>query len=261
MRDNQSLEVLLSILKLHKKDLKKMNITTPCTVINQCNKQNYEKYLNYDIYNYNELGTAKSRNRGLQHIKKDIIALCDDDVIYKEDFEKIIIQEFEKHPESDIITFNLDSPYRKTKMNKKNKRLHIYNILKYSSSRIVFRKSSILNKYIKFNELFGPGAIYTSGEDTLFLVDSLKSGLKIYASTKNIGTVNHIHSSWFKGYNDKYFFDKGALFTAISHTFRHFLFVQYLLRNREVLTNISFIKAYHLMKLGSYDYLNRVKRK
>ena len=38
------LEVLLSVMNLNKKDLDKMNITSKCTVINQCKTNKQEKY-------------------------------------------------------------------------------------------------------------------------------------------------------------------------------------------------------------------------
>lgn len=247
------LEVLLSVMNLKVHDLDKMNITTKCTVINQCGKEGYKKYDNFDIYSYNEVGLANSRNRGLEHVSEDIIILCDDDVIYYEDYEKRIINEFKKNKDADIIIFNIESPNRKIKMNKENKRLHFYNVLRYSSQRIAFKKKSI--EGITFNNLFGAGAKYTSGEDTLFLVSSLKKGLKIYSSKKYIGIVNHTTSTWFKGYNEKFFFDKGALFTAINPRIRHFLMWQYLLRHSEVRKDIKFFKALGIMKNGSKDYL------
>ena len=55
--------------------------------------------------------------------------------------------------------------------------------------------------------------------------------------------------------NEKYFFDKGALFCAISKSLRHLLFLQYLIRHKEVLTNIKFIHAYKLMINGANSYL------
>ena len=37
------LEVLLSVMNLDKKDLDKQNITSKCTVINQCDNESFEK--------------------------------------------------------------------------------------------------------------------------------------------------------------------------------------------------------------------------
>ena len=88
------LEVMLSVMNLNKEDLDKMNITSKCTVINQCEKGGFEQYKNFYIYSYNEIGLSRSRNRGLENATEDIILICDDDVIYDENYEKNVIQEF-----------------------------------------------------------------------------------------------------------------------------------------------------------------------
>ena len=81
------LEVLLSVMNLNIKDLDKMNITTKCTVINQSKIEGFKKYKNFNIYSYKEKGLANSRNRGLEHITEDIAILCDDDVVYNNEYE------------------------------------------------------------------------------------------------------------------------------------------------------------------------------
>ena len=248
------LEVLLSTMNLNINDLDKMNITSLCTVINQCGKKDYTKYKNFKIYSYDEIGLSNSRNRGLEHIEEDIILLCDDDVIYNKDYEKIIIDEFKKNKNADVIIFNMDSPYRSSKQNSKSKRLNICNILKYESCRIAFKRNNI-----KFNKLFGAGAKYTCGEDTLFLVDCLKNNLKIYSSIEAIGTVYHKQSTWFKGYNEKYFFDKGAVYAALNKRIRYILFFVHLIRHKNELKEISFKEAYKAMNDGANDYLNELK--
>ena len=244
------LEVLLSVMNLNIKDLDKKKIISTCTVINQCEKNNFKKYKNFNIYSYDEKGASNSRNKALQHSTNDILLLCDDDMIYNKNYEKIIINEFKKNKDADLIIFNINSPNRKIKHNKKSKKLKIYNILKYETCRIAFKKNNI-----KFNTLFGPGSKYSSGEDTLFLVECLKQGLKIYSSEKFIGTVYHKKSTWFKGYNEKYFFDKGALFTAISKKVRLILILQYLIRHKETLENMNFFKALKFMLEGSKEFL------
>ena len=45
------LEVMLSVMNIKKTDLTKMNITSKCTVINQCKKNDYEQYKNFIIQN------------------------------------------------------------------------------------------------------------------------------------------------------------------------------------------------------------------
>ena len=251
------LEVLLSVMNLNKKDLDKMNITSKCTVINQCDKESFENYKNFDIYSYKEIGVSNSRNRGLEHISEDIIILCDNDVIYNDDYEKLIIDEFKNNKDADVIIFNFNVLNRMKRINKKRKKLHIYNSLNYATYNIAFRRNKLGN--IRFNTLFGPGAKYNNGSDTMFIVDLFKNKLKVYSSPIFIGTTHNNNSTWFKGYIEKYFFNKGALFTAINRRLRHILCLQYLIRHKDVLTNYKFFEAYKIMMKGSKDYLNFIK--
>ena len=130
------LEVLLTALNLDIKFLDKMNITSKCTVINQCDKNSYKKYKNFNIYSYNELGVSNGRNRGLEHVKEDIILLCDDDIIYNKNYEKIVLDEFKNNKKADVILFNFESPNRKKRVLRKRKRMHIYNSLNYATYNI-----------------------------------------------------------------------------------------------------------------------------
>lgn len=249
------LEVLLSVMNINKKDLDKMNITSKCTVINQCKENKTEKYKNFNIYSYNELGAANSRNRGLEHISEDIILLCDDDVIYNEEYEKKVLNEFIRNPKADLIMFNMYSPNRKKRTIKKNKRLHLYNSLHYATCNIAFRRKSV--KDIRFNPLFGPNGVYkkAGGDDTMFIVSCLNKKLKIYSCTQNLGTVYHEKSTWFDECNEQFFFDKGALFTAINRRLRKLLCLQFLVRHKEFRKKIKFFKAFKIMLQGSNDYI------
>ena len=134
--------------------------------------------------------------------------------------------------------------------------MRIYNSLHYSSVNIAFKRDKITN--LKFNIDFGANAKYSNGEDTLFIVAMLRNNLKIYSSPINIGRTTSNKSTWFKGYNEKFFFDKGALFTAVSKRFRLILMLQYLLRHKEILNNIKFSEAFNIMLKGSRDYLNHI---
>src|SRR5699024_10448407 len=116
---------------------------------------------------------------------------------------------------------------------KKNERVRFYNSLRYGTVNIAFKKDSIIKKDVFFSLLFGGGARYGSGEDSLFIINSLKKGMKIYSCTEVIAEINDNGSTWFEGYNKKYFFDRGALFQAIGGTPLSFLLmIQFLLRKR-----------------------------
>lgn len=253
------LEVLLSEMNLDIKELEKKNIKTNCIIINQCSENAFQEINNFKIYSYNEIGVSNSRNRAIKKSTGDILLFCDDDVTYYDDYEKTVIKEFENNPKADLIFFNLDSPNRISKLNKSSRKIHFYNCLKYSTSRIAIRRNSLIDNKIQFNNLFGGNSKYSCGEDTLFIVDCLKNKMKLYSSKEKIGYISHSKSTWFNGYNEKYFFDKGALFCAISKKMSYLLCFQYLLRHRYVLEEIKFNSALQLMINGSKSYLKGEK--
>lgn len=84
----------------------------------------------------------------------------------------------------------------------------------YGSVHIAIKKRALIGKNVYFNTLFGSGAMYSCGEDTLFLKELIEKGLKLYKSPIRIASVDMSDSTWFKGYNEKYFKDKGALIEA-----------------------------------------------
>ena len=62
--------------------------------------------------------------------------------------------------------------------------------------------------------MFGGGARYGAGEDVTFIQDCLKAGLRVYTSPIIVSTMKQDSSTWFKGYDRKYYKDKGALLAA-----------------------------------------------
>ena len=108
-------------------------------------------------------------------------------------------------------------------------------------------------KYIYFNLNFGGGTTYSAGEDVLFVRDCLRKKCKIYAVPDTLASLNDERdSSWFKGYNEKYFFDKGV-FLKIAHPKLCSLFALYLvIKHKEYRSerNSNIRQIYRLIKKG-----------
>lgn len=157
-------------------------------------------------------GVGLNRNISLIHSKGDILLFADDDMRYYDDYETTIIQEFDTYKDADVIIFNIDtnSDYRKQCVNKVTRRINRFSRLPYGAPRIAIRRCSWEKSNIWFTTLFGGGAKYTSGEDSIFIHALQSSGLTIYTSNKTIGIVNMDSSSWFNGRNEEYYFNKGA---------------------------------------------------
>lgn len=233
------LQILLSTM--NQKDLSvldDMNLQSSAIVVNQSDEFKYEKikHNNNDVLliTLPERGVGLSRNTALMRASADIVVIADDDVQYIDGYEQRILSEFKNNPDADIIVFNVLSknPARPSYEIKKNGRVRRHNSLRYGTYRMAFRTNSIKYKNIYFSLLFGGGAKYSSGEDSLFIYSALKSGLKVYKSTENIGSVAQNKSTWFEGYTDKFFEDKGALFKALSPRLYPILILQLILRRR-----------------------------
>lgn len=260
------MEIILSTINQNDVShlIKKMNISSDLIVINQNMDFLFEeKTLNgktIKIIQTPEKGIGLSRNTGLMRASKSVCLFADDDVQYVDNYEELIEEEFQRLPKADIILFNIkgNNPSRPIKQNKKSKKIiNSYQLMKYGAVRIAFRKDSIKKANVAFSLLFGGGAKYSSGEDSLFLKECFKKKLKIYTSSICIGNVDQSESSWYQGYNKKYFFDKGALFYNLSPRFSNFLVVQFIIRHRKKFEkNMSFYTIYDLFQKGKKDFLN-----
>ena len=88
----------------------------------------------------------------------------------------------------------------------------------------------------------------------------MKNGLTIYTYNVSIGANEYRESTWFNGYNEKFFYDKGALFAAIFKKFGHFLCCLVLLKNKKLLfgNSINYKKAVSLAKAGAKGFYNGI---
>lgn len=249
------LQVLLSTM--NQKDfsiVEKIGITTNAIIINQCEKNQIDTIKNNKILfmSLKEKGVGLSRNTALQRANADICIFADDDVKYDKDYEQIIIKEFDKNPKADVIIFNIHStnPERPEYQIKKKKRVNMFTCLKYGTSRIAIRLDKVRANNINFSLLFGGGAKYSQGEDTLFLRDCLRKRLKIYKVPECIGTISHDTSTWFRGYNEKYIKDRGAFYKAFSPRLKYLFCIQYVFRHKEFREYMNRRKALKLMLQG-----------
>ena len=251
------IEVLASVMNQNDYDIiNQMNIRTNAIIINQCNKFDYEEIKNdkqiVRFFLLHERGVGLSRNNALMRANSDIVVFADEDEIFVDEYERIISNEFLKHPKADMIIFNVPSLNlkRPTATITRNKRLHKYNCMKFGAVNIAVKLKTIRKYNINFTLLFGGGAKYLSGEDSMFIIDFIKAGGIVYASNQVIAHVKQEESTWFSGFNDKYFISKGAFFYSISPHFWLFYCLQFLIRHNSTYNKIGFLNALSLMKKG-----------
>ena len=254
-----TLEVLIATM--HQTDfslIERMNVQSDAIVVNQCECYKYHeiKKNGYIIkwFDVAERGLSRSRNIAFSKATADICLLVDDDEILKSDYEKAILDEFENNNRADLITFNLCSIGNVSKryVNKDRHRLYFFNIMRYGSARIAFKRQKIANSRILFAPNFGAGTDISSGEDSLFLRDCLNKGLRAFSSPISVADIDdgEGNSSWFNGYTEKYFMDMGSIFAAMSPKFCEFWIWQFILRHKEATNKFGMKKSYMLMKKG-----------
>lgn len=260
------IEVLVSTMNQNDMSLfQKMNIQSDAIIINQTDKNDYkEEYINGNrvrMYSFNEIGVGLSRNNALMRSDAEICLMADDDMVYIAGYEKIIIKNFKKRKNADMIVFNV--PIHKkngaTRVKvKRNARVRFFNGLKYGTVNFAFKRKAILKKNICFSLLFGGGTVYSSGEDSIFIADVIKNKLKIYSCTSVIANITEGSSTWFRGYNAKYLYDRGALFKVIGGKLSLMFILQFVIRHKKKYSKeYDFFEAFKIMIKGSKDYYSK----
>lgn len=258
-------EVLLSAMHLDNEDyIDTLNIHSDCVVINQCDREcirTSERDRNTREFRVcyvetKERGLSKSRNMALLHAKGPVCILCDNDVEYVSDYDRIINDAFLRHKDADVIVFFVKRPERQVPVFTKDKRMGYLSVLKIFSPEIAFRKDCVSG--IRFDELFGAGAKYFQGEENIFLYECLKRGRKIVYVPEMIAQVRDEESTWFKGFDREFFISRGANYAAMSRLFSLVLIMQYALRKKsKYRNNLTTGQAIFAMLSGRREYLKR----
>lgn len=246
---NQNMETIAS----------KMNLQTDSIVINQCDTNSYLEY-EYQghaicCYSFRERGVGLSRNNALLRATADIVLFSDEDIVYEDGYAQKVLGQFEVHPDKDFILFNMDvAADRATYHTETETEVKWYNCGRYPTYSFAIRREKLHRYNITFSLLFGGGAKYSNGEDSIFIRDCLKKGMKALAVPVSIGREVPRPSTWFAGYNEKFFFDRGVLYAYLYGRMAKPFAIRFLLKHRNVMFKeeypIDMKKAYSLMKDG-----------
>lgn len=240
--------------------VEKMNVQTEVLVGNQCSRQSLDRFsVNGNdavYYNTAERGVGINRNLLLDESDADICILADDDMVFIDGYPQITACVFNMHPDADVVIFNLLEKEPRRYINKKVKRVRWYNYSRYGAARIALRRESINKAGIRFDQRFGGGARYCSGEDTVFLRDCLKNGLRIYAVPYALAEIDQdAESTWFNGYSNSFFYDKGALYACLHSMMWRIFVLRFVFKRRKELTGeVSFLSALRSAFRGAKDY-------
>ena len=205
---------------MHQNDfskIKEMNIRCDVVFANQADRME-KQVMEFDGHQAQMIttdtrGVGVNRNIAMLHADGDVLLFADDDLIYDDHCEARVLQAFEEHPDADVIVFELDfTKEGQVYFQRRHKagKLSIVEALKYGTCFMAVRRVSITRANIWFHTEFGGGCRYSSGEDSLFLRDCFRKKLKIYKYKYCLGQCRKDDSSWFEGYTEKYFTDKGV---------------------------------------------------
>ncbi|MBQ3604044.1 MAG: glycosyltransferase [Clostridia bacterium] len=247
---------------MHQNDFSKieqMNIHSDVVFANQADTTRFdEKEFNGHyarMITTDTRGVGINRNLALIYAKGEICLFSDDDITYNDDVEKKVLAEFDTHPDADIIIFHLnsDDPTRTPKKYSKTKKHSRLKGLRWGATRVAFRLSAAKKANLWFTTLFGGGCVFAAGEDSLWLNEARKKGLKFYVSKETIGNVSFESSTWFTGYDEKLFYGKGAFCAQKSPRFANIWPIYYVWRfiNKK---ELSSKEKYVWMKHGIKGY-------
>lgn len=234
------IEILMSVMNQTDMSVaKNSNADADILVINQCERNGYDE----EIYNGHtirmisttERGLSRSRNMAIKNAIGDICIFCDDDVVYNDGYKAAVIKAFEEKKEADIIAFNVEhtNARHKRKINKSFKKASVLHT--YGSCCLAFKRKSILSKAIFFGVIWGAGSgKITHGEESLWQIEAQRKGLILYQHPFCIAMVSQSESTWFEGYNEKYFYENGAYLFAAYPKLRHIFKYYYIYRLNSV---------------------------
>lgn len=260
------LEVLISTM--HQNDysiLDRMRIDSDAVVINQCDKNKVFSFnKNGHLITWidtTERGLSKSRNMAIRNSNADVCLISDDDEVFMDDYENLIIDSFKKNDKYDILTFKIKGIEKHFKDYKNVQyKINFRKSLKVSSVEIAFLREKIVNNNLYFDELLGSGSKFKMGEENVFLIKCLKQKLKISYIPIYISQLHVGNSSWFSGFNESYFVDRGASYAGMGKYISLLLIIIFAIKKYRIYKNdISIFIAIKNQLDGRRQYL--IKRK
>lgn len=216
----------------------KLNIQTDTIIGNQCGRTEIEtfSFRGHQVtwLHAADRGVGKNRNRLLDYAEGDFLILADDDMRFVDGYPEIAARAIEACADADVYIFNLIERHPRRYVNREIACVGRRQYARYGAARLMLRREAVERAGIRFSLEFGGGARYGSGEDTIFLRDCLNKGLKLYAVPYALAEIDQeAPSSWFSGYNEKFFRDKGALYACLYPRIWPVMAIRFLLVHRK----------------------------
>lgn len=207
------LEVLMSCMNQSDDALvRRSGLTGDVVVINQCDWDGFACYPTRDgcarMFFTRQRGLTRSRNLAMEKSVADICLLCDDDETFVPDYQRRILDAYENLPQADVLILKMEN--RPASFPDRTMRLRFPLTMKVSSWQISFRRQRVMEAGVRFDELLGAGTGNGAEEELKFLTDCQRAGLRIFYAPVAIASVAQTASTWFHGFDEHFFENRGA---------------------------------------------------
>ncbi|MDE6016365.1 MAG: glycosyltransferase family 2 protein [Acetatifactor sp.] len=250
-------EVLASVMNQDMAALaEQMQLDSDAVIINQCDRLDCAEmdYRGHRVrfFSFPQRGIGRSRNAAIERADGDICLFSDEDIVYEAGYAEAIREEFARNPQADMILFNIEvEEFRRTYHIEERKRVHWFNCGRYGAVSFAVKRDSLLESGVRFSLLFGGGARFSNGEDSLFLKEFMGKGYGVYTAPVTIGREEAGESTWFSGYNEKFFYDRGVLYHYLYGVMALPFALRFLLAHRSLLCGeLSLSQALGRMREG-----------
>lgn len=203
---------------------KRMNLQTDAVIGNQAS-DNWERTETMDGNIVNMITTATrglSRNRNIAMAHADVPAdywlFSDDDLRFYDGYEQTVLSAFEEFPDADAIKFNIRCVSERQLSMAPIRAAHRAGrreVTSWGVCVLAVKADKLKQGGIVFNERFGTGTPNFCGEDSIFLQELFKKGWRVYAHPAVIADIDQTESSWFKGWDEKYFTVSGMVLSEM----------------------------------------------
>lgn len=236
-----------------------MKVRSSFILVNQCGlDKEYNLGNNSKIIFSSNLGLSNSRNLAIAFCESKICIIADDDIVLTDTYLEDILSSYNKN-NSDIIIFDFDTEdkVRVCKpLSKGESNVKLLKSLKVASVRMTFKREVFLKNNISFDTLFGAGSVFSSGEENILLKNCLDNRISIYYYPIIICFVDFSESTWFNGYDSKYFETRGAFSYAVFGRLYYIYIIQFLIRKYSLYKNqTSWLTAIRWMLNGKKQYI------
>lgn len=231
-------------------------------VINQCDEQYIKKAKQLKstkrikIISVLDKGLSKSRNLALSNATGDICLIADDDIVYNANILDKIISDYQNNT-FDVITYasNVGGLSSKNKLGSHSIKSHNFkSIFSVISFQISFLREKIIEKAICFDNQFGIGSQYVSGEENIFIKDTMDNDLKVGKSYFVINSHPEITNTSIL--TQKILKSKGPLFKRMFNQWAAFfiLCAFFIYKLPSIVKNTNFFYSFYLSLIEMIKY-------